>query len=116
MSRGCSRPTGTTRGDGTCEMAEGFTVFLANRCEGPYRVNKRLSRLSYKRTHCGPGEVCGSVYITDLKLFHEPEELDALQILNGDGTDHVSEVFTASPPSSILGRRSGQRTQQGRQT
>ena len=87
------------------DAARGFTASLAKRWDGPYRVSRKLSNLSYELVHCESGEVCGSIHVADLKAFYEPEEVDVSQVPDGDYPDHLSEDSTPSLPRYNLRRR-----------
>lgn len=56
------------------DAAKGFTASLANRWDGPFRVGKKLSPLTYTLIHHFSGESTGPTHVTDLKQFHVPED------------------------------------------
>lgn len=78
---------------------------LTMRGESPYRVSKKLPNLFYKQVHRESGEVCGSIYVADLKAFFEPKEVDVSQIPNGNGPEHLVEDSTPALPRYNQQRR-----------
>lgn len=73
------------------DATRGFTASLATRWEGPFRVSKKLSPLTYTLIRCSSGQSTGPIHVTDLNLFHSQEEFS--QDLTDGGSSRVPDTI-----------------------